>query len=189
MKRKFKNIIIFFLGFFLISCEENISSEDLHIYKNLMDVRLGHLGNAIIMQGRLLDAFNLSNERADEDHFKEAEEIIKSHLKSFGRSDELRKMDIPNSSKLREIHYSLIEASELLISASNALEDNAWLGGSVSFAERNVDMARVNFQNAVKIVYVIEDEKKVKPVMEHEEYDVGEKPKLDLQIQDNIPED
>ena len=93
MKRKFKNIIIFFLGFFLISCEENISSEDLDIYKNLMDVRLGHLGNAIIMQGRLLDAFNLSNERADEDHFKEAEEIIKSHLKSFGRSDELRKMD------------------------------------------------------------------------------------------------
>ena len=66
-----------------------------------MDVRLGHLGNAIIMQGRLLDAFNLSNE-GDEDHFKEAEEIIKSHLKSFGRSDELRKMDIPNSSKLKK---------------------------------------------------------------------------------------
>ena len=28
MKIKFKNIIIFFLGFFLISCEENISSEE-----------------------------------------------------------------------------------------------------------------------------------------------------------------
>ena len=26
-----------------------------------MDVRLGHLGNAIILQGRLLDAFNLTN--------------------------------------------------------------------------------------------------------------------------------
>ena len=36
-----------------------------------MDIRLGHLGNAIIMQGRLLDAYNLSAEREDEDHFKE----------------------------------------------------------------------------------------------------------------------
>ena len=58
----------------------------------------------------------------------------------------------------------------------NALEDNAWLGGSVTFAERNLEQARVNFQTAVKIVYNIEDEKTIKPVMEYEEYDVGEKP-------------
>ena len=35
------------------------------------------------MQGRLLDAFNLRNDRSDEDHFKEAEELIKEHLKSL----------------------------------------------------------------------------------------------------------
>ncbi len=177
------------MGLLFVSCEEKISDKDLDNYKELMDVRLGHLGNAIIMQGRLLDAFNLSTERADEDHFKEAEEIIKGHLKSFGRPDDLRKLKIPNSSKLREIHNSLIEASELLISASNALEDNAWLGGSVSFAERNLDIARVNFQKAVKIVYVINDEQKIKPVIEHQEYDVGEKPKLDLQVEDDISKD
>ena len=176
MKRKFKNIIIFFLGFFLISCEENISSEDLDIYKNLMDVRLGHLGNAIIMQGRLLDSFNLSNERADEDHFKEAEELVKGNLELFGRPDELKKLPIPSSGKLKKIHSSLIEASELLIQASNALEDNAWLGGSVSYAERNLEIARVNFQTAIKEIYAIEDDKEVKPAMEYPEYDVGEKP-------------
>ena len=172
-----------------MSCEEKVSNADLDSYKEIMDVRLGHLGNAIIMQGRLLDAFNLSNERADENHFKEAEEIIKGHLKSFGRPDELRSLGIPNSSKIKQIHNSLIEASELLISGGNALEDNAWLGASVSFAERNLDTARVNFQNAVKIIYLIEDEKKVKPVMEHKEYDVGEKPKLDSQIDKNISKD
>ena len=162
--------------FFLFSCEEKISKTDLQEYKNLMDIRLGHLGNAIIMQGRLLDAYNLSAERADEDHFKEAEELIKEHLKSFGRPDDLRNIKIPNSAKLRQVHNQLIEASELLIAASNALEDNAWLGGSVTFAEMNLEQARVNFQNAVKIVYKIEDNKEIKPAMEYEEYDVGEKP-------------
>jgi hypothetical protein len=62
-----------------------------------------------------------------------------------------------------------------LISASNVLEDNAWLGGSVTYAERNLETARVNFQKAVKIVFKIEDEKEIKPVMEYKEYDIGEK--------------
>ncbi len=162
--------------FFLNSCEEKVSENDLIQYKSIMDVRLGHLGNAMIIKGRLLDAYNLRNESSDEDHFKEAEELVKGHLNSFGAPDDLKKLKIPNSKKLKEVHSTLIEASELLISGVNALEDNAWLGGSVSFAERNLEIARVNFQNAVKIVYKIEDEKKVKPVMEHNEYDVGEKP-------------
>ena len=177
----FKKFFIFLFLFVVSSCEEKISQSDLDEYKEVMDIRLGHLGNAIIMQGRLLDSFNLSNERADEDHFKEAEELIKSNLKSFGRSDELKKLKIPNSGKLREIHYSLIEASELLIASGNALEDNAWLGGSVSFAERNLETARVTFQKAIKTVYAIEDGKEVKPEMEYKEYDVGEKPnKIEL---------
>ena len=70
----------------------------------------------------------------------------------------------------------MIEVSELLISAGNALEDNAWLGGSVSFAERNLDTARVAFQKAVKTVYAIEDQKEIKPEMEYKEYEVGDKP-------------
>ena len=94
----------------------------------------------------------------------------------FGRPDELKEIKLPNSNKLRKIHGSLIEASELLIQAANALEDNAWLGGSVSYAERNLEMARVNFQEAVKEIYSIEDDKEVKPAMEYKEYDVGEKP-------------
>ena len=175
---KLKKKILFFISFLLISlsCEEKISESDLNEYKSKMDVRLGHLGNAIIMQGRLLDAFNLRNDRADEDHFKEAEELIKGHLESFGRPNDLRIMKIPNSTKLIEIHNSLIEASELLISSTNALEDNAWLGGSVSFAERNLEIARFNFQNAVKMVYHLKDKKVIKPVEEHEEYNVGEIP-------------
>ena len=68
-------------------------------YKSIMDVRLGHLGNAIIIQGRRLDAFNLRNDRSDEDHFKEAEELVKGHLESFGRPDDLKKLKIPNSKK------------------------------------------------------------------------------------------
>ena len=155
---KMKIVFGLLFSFFLFSCEEKISKNDLEEYKSMMDIRLGHLGNAIIMQGRLL------------------EELVKSNLESFGRSDELRNLKIPNSRKLREIHNSLIEASELLISAGNALEDNAWLGGSVSFAERNLDTARVAFQKAVKVVYAIEDGKEIKPEMEYEEYEVGDKP-------------
>tara|TARA_B100000886_G_scaffold339520_1_gene305225 strand:- start:2024 stop:2587 length:564 start_codon:yes stop_codon:yes gene_type:complete len=170
----------------IISCEENISDNDLKNYKSIMDQRLGHLGNAIIMQGRLLDAFNLRNDRADEDHFKEAEELIKSHLDSFGRPDELMKLKIPNSQKLRKIHNSLIETSKLMIASYNSLEDNAWLGGSVSFAEMNLDTARFNFQNAVKVVYQIDDkEEKIKPLFEYKEYDVGEQPKSELKVKDS----
>ncbi len=174
MKKNFVLIILTLI--FLNSCDEKISETDLTNYKETMDVRLGHLGNAIIMQGRLLDAFNLRNDRSDEDHFKEAEELIKEHIESFGRPDDLRNLKIPNSSKIREVHDSLIQASELMISALNALEDNAWLGGSVTFAERNLEVARVNFQNAVKVVYNLNDEKDIRPVMEYEEYDVGEEP-------------
>lgn len=176
--RCFRHIILFVLSFLVLSCEEKISETDLNEYKNLMDVRLGHLGNAIIIQGRLLDAFNLRNDRADEDHFKEAEELVKGNLRSFGRPDELREMKLPNSKKLKKIHENLIKASELLIQAGNALEDNAWLGGSVSYAEKNLELARVNFQTAVKEIYVIADEKNIKPAMEHKEYEVGEKPDM-----------
>ena len=100
--RCFRHIILFVLSFLVLSCEEKISETDLNEYKNLMDVRLGHLGNAIIIQGRLLDAFNLRNDRADEDHFKEAEELVKGNLRSFGRPDELREMKLPNSKKLKK---------------------------------------------------------------------------------------
>ena len=66
--------------FFLFSCEEKISQEDINSYKDIMDIRLGHLGNAIIIQGRLLDAYNLRTESAEENHFKESEELIKENL-------------------------------------------------------------------------------------------------------------
>ena len=112
----------------------------------------------------------------EDKHKYTTEELVKANLESFGRSDELRSLKIPNSKKLRDIHNSLIEVSELLISAGNALEDNAWLGGSVSFAERNLDTARVAFQKAVKVVYAIEDGKEIKPEMEYKEYEVGDKP-------------
>ena len=169
-------LLILFFSLGLVSCDQEISQEALQDYKKNMDVRLGHLGNAIIIQGRLLDAFNLSNDRSDEDHFKEAEELVKNHISSFGEPEVLRKIRIPNSPKLKQIHESLIETSELLIATSNALEDNAWLGGSVSFAEVNLEKARVNFQKAVKVIYGIEDGEKIKPEMEYEEYDVGEVP-------------
>ena len=70
-----------------------------------------------------------------------------------------------------------------MIAGANSLEDNAWLGGSVSFAERNLDTARFKFQNAVKLVYSLkEDEGTVKPLMEHKEYDVGEKPEVEFLV-------
>ena len=90
--------------------------------------------------------------------------------------DELRQLKIPNSTKLRKVHNSLIEASELLIQAGNMLEDNAWLGGSVSYAEKNVDSARVRFQKAIKVIYHISEDREIRPEMEHPEYEVGEKP-------------
>ena len=157
-----------------LSCEQKLSEQDINSYKEIMDIRLGHLGNAIIMQGRLLDAYNLSSFRADEDHFKEAEEIIKTHLEKLGRPDELEKLNIPNSSKIKELHASIIESSELMVSAMSMLEDQAWLGGSVSFAENSVDKARFNFQNVIKAIY--KPDQDVKPLIEHKEYDVGEKP-------------
>ena len=164
--------ILLLLG--ILSCEQKLSEQDINSYKEVMDIRLGHLGNAIIMQGRLLDAYNLSSFRADEDHFKEAEEIIKTHLEKLGRPDELEKLNIPNSSKIKELHASIIESSELMVSAMSMLEDQAWLGGSVSFAENSVDKARFNFQNVIKAIY--KPDQDVKPLIEHKEYDVGEKP-------------
>ncbi len=98
-----KIFLILFILTFSISCEEKkISESDLNQYKTVMDIRLGHLGNAIIIQGRLLDAFNLRNDSADENHFKEAEELLKGHIQSFGRPDDLRNLKIPNSSKLQK---------------------------------------------------------------------------------------
>ena len=127
------------------------------------------------MQGRLLDAFNLSADRADEDHFKEAEELIKNNLEKLGRPDDLKELQIPNSGKIKDMHNSVIESSELMLSAITMLEDQAWLGGSVSFAENSVDKARFNFQEVVGILYSL-DKDKIKPVTEHKEYDVGERP-------------
>ena len=181
------NFIILLLLISSSACEEKISGEELNKYKVLMDKRLGHLVQAIIMQGRLLDAYNLSNARADEDHFKEAEELIKGHLEEFGRADELQKIrsKIGGSQKLLKIHDSLILTSRLLLQSTNMLEDNSWLGGSVSYDERTLETARVNFQEAVKVVFKIDDQKKIKPEMEHKEYGVGEKPESNVEVFEN----
>ena len=113
--KKLKLFCVLLCSFFVLSCEEKISEDDLNSYKSIMDVRLGHLGNAIIIQGRLLDAFNLRNDRADEDHFKEAEELVKGNLKLFGRPDELKKLPIPSSSKLKKIKLLQFVRQELVI--------------------------------------------------------------------------
>ena len=52
----------------------------------------------------------------------------------------------------------------------------------MSYAEKNLELARVNFQTAVKEIYVIADEKNIKPAMEHKEYDVGETRKDRIQV-------
>ena len=94
------NYFLFFLCLItLISCDKELSENDIENYKKVMDVRLGHLGNALIMQGRLIESHNLNSFRADEDHFKEAEEIIKEHLKKLGRPDELKALPVPNVKK------------------------------------------------------------------------------------------
>ncbi|MAH79140.1 MAG: hypothetical protein CMN00_01095 [Rickettsiales bacterium] len=174
--KKIYLFIIFITLFSTIACEQKLNKEDIESYKQVMDVRLGHLGNALIMQGRLLDAYNQNNATADENHFKEAEELIKIHLTKLGIPSELKELDIPNSKPIKKFHNSIVESSELLIAAINMLEDQAWLGGSVSFAEASVDKARVNFQTVVKAIYNPKGE--VKPITEHKEYDVGEKPEL-----------
>ena len=174
-----RNSINFFVSFLclliLISCDKELSENDIENYKKVMDVRLGHLGNALIMQGRLIESHNLNSFRADEDHFKEAEEIIKDHLEMLGRPDELKALQVPNVKKIKDLHSSIIESSELMISAVTTLEDQAWLGGSVSYAESALDKARFNFQNVIKVIY--KPEADVKPLREYKEYDVGDRPK------------
>ncbi len=176
LKKNFVRYLIFICFIFLNSCDEKLKQEDINKYKEIMDVRLGHLGNALIMQGRLLEAHSMSSARADEDHFKEAEEIIKNHLVKLGRPDELRKLNLPNSREIRDMHNSIVEASEIMISAINMLEDQAWLGGSVGYAESVLERARFNFQNVVKTIY--KPEGQVKPEFKPKEYEVGEKPEL-----------
>ena len=51
--KKLKLFCVLVCSLFTFSCEEKISEDDLNSYKSMMDVRLGHLGNAIIIQGRL----------------------------------------------------------------------------------------------------------------------------------------
>lgn len=174
--KQLRAYFLFIFCIFLNSCEEKLSQQDIDKYKEIMDVRLGHLGNALIMQGRLLEAHSMSSGRADEDHFKEAEEIIKGHLVKLGRPDELKKLELPNSKEIRDIHNSVVEASEIMITAVNMLEDQAWLGGSVGYAESVLERARFNFQNVVKVIYKPEGD--VKPEFKPKEYKVGETPEI-----------
>ena len=46
----------------------------------------------------------------------------------------------------------------------------------MTYAEMNLEKARVNFQKAVKTIYGVDDDKKIKPEMQYEEYDVGDVP-------------
>ena len=59
------------------------------------------------------------------------------------------------------------------------LEDNAWLGGSVSYAEKNLELARVNFQTQSKKFMLLLMKKYQAKAMEHKEYEVGEKTRYD----------
>ena len=48
MRSFFKYLFSFAMFLFILSCEEKLSEEDISDYKKLMDIRLGHLGNALL---------------------------------------------------------------------------------------------------------------------------------------------
>ena len=73
-----------------------------------------------------------------------AEELIKSNLNDFGRTDDLKDLQIPNSPKIREIHSSLIDASELLTSGS------AIIGSSIKSKSTSTSAEYFAFTSGLK---------------------------------------
>lgn len=129
----------------LTACSnDQIPSEDAASYENQIDQRYKLLGQAIILQGRLLESFNFDSTVLDKRQFIDAEEILGEHLNKIGTVDVIEAIPLAHEN-LQPIHKRFADAVYFIHESAKAVDEGAYTTESVLVAEESWKRARHSY--------------------------------------------
>ena len=170
-----KKITAALLVFLIGACDQGPSKADIEQYNALIGEKHDLLGRAIILQGRLIESFNMNNDVLEDIKFMDAEGYLEELLERIGTTEDIEAMPLPSDdTDLQKLHRQLADSVHFLRECNRSLEDSAF--GNISYAEAAWFKSRSAFGNFTKdLVYQTTGEE-LPEIQERDirEYSVGE---------------
>lgn len=150
MMKNYAFYFILVLPLLLISsCERGLSSSEGETYNGFIKERHQLLGQMLILQGRLLEAFIVNENVLDDGQFIDAEELLAERLISLGTKREIDSLSLPSSlassPAVLSLHKRFGECVYYLRESARIVDEEAYVPRAVSFAEASWDEARICF--------------------------------------------
>ena len=128
----------------IAACDDGASRAEAQKYENFIREKHELLGRAIILQGRLIESFNVNDNILEDVDFMDAEGYLEDILEKIGPAEDIEAMTLPTANQeLHKLHRQLADAVYYLRACNRSLEDSAYT--STGFAEAAWDKARVAF--------------------------------------------
>ena len=128
----------------LVSCDGDISSSEAMQYNEWIAERSNLLGQAIILQGRLLEGFMVNKDVLDEEQFIEAEELLADKLEQLSDSEPLP-ASLSSSESLKALHGKFRNCVSSISRSAQIVDEEAYVSRAVRVAELAWDDARQCF--------------------------------------------
>ncbi len=175
MLKWIKQITAAMLVLLVGACDQGPSKADIEQYNALIAEKHDLLGRAIILQGRLIESFNMNNDILEDTKFMDAEGYLEDLLERIGTTEAIEAMPLPSDdTDLQKLHRQLADAVHFLRECYRSLEDSAF--GRIGYAEAAWFKSRSAFAGFTKdLVYQTTGEE-LPDIQERDirEYDIGE---------------
>lgn len=99
------------------------------------------LGQAIILQGRLLESFMINADVLDEGQFRDAEVILSDHIAKLHERQKLTK-ELANSQKIKDMDAHFERCVGHISESVRIVDEEAYVARAVRFSEFEWDEAR-----------------------------------------------
>ncbi len=175
-----KQITAALIVLLVTACDTEASKADIEQYNALIAEKHDLLGRAIILQGRLIESFNMNDEVIDDVKFMDAEGYLEELLERIGTVETIEAMPLPSqASDLQELHRQLADAVHFLRACYDALEDSAF--GNISYAETAWFKSRNAFGHFTKELVFRTTGEELPDIQERDisEYNIGESMKVE----------
>lgn len=138
------SVVMMLTALGLVSCDGDISSSEAQQYSEWIDERSRLLGQAIILQGRLLEGFMVNADVLDEEQFIEAEELLADKLDMLEDGEPLP-ASLTKSESLKALHGRFERCVSSIRRSAQVVDEEAYVSRAVRVSELAWDDARQCF--------------------------------------------
>ena len=128
----------------LVSCDGDVSSSEAMQYNEWIAERANLLGQAIILQGRLLEGFMVNKDVLDEAQFIDAEQLLADKLEQLSDTEPLPAF-LGSSQSLTALHGRFEMCVSSISRSARVVDEEAYVSRAVRVSELAWDDARQCF--------------------------------------------